>query len=75
MFVIENREEQNNWNSGLTAFIVFLWVLLGMAAFIMSLLCFGKSGKISHQIFGFILALLFGPFYWIYYIVTKKYCR
>jgi hypothetical protein len=55
--------------------LAFIWVVAGIAAFIVSLMCFGKRGPLSHQVIGVILAVLFGPFYWIYFIVDKKYCR
>lgn len=55
--------------------VAFIWVVAGIAAFIVSLMCFGKKGPLSHQVIGVILAVLFGPFYWIYFIVDKKYCR
>ena len=76
MFVVEKKEEtQSAWSSALIGLIVVIWTVLGISAFVMSLLCFGKSGSTSQQIFGFILAVIFGPFYWIYYMVAKKYCR
>jgi hypothetical protein len=58
------------------AIIIFvvLWIGLGIAAFIMSLVCFGYSGTTAQHIIGVILAVLFGPFYWIYYAVSKTYC-
>lgn len=55
--------------------IVLLWMLLGLAAFLASLICFGKSGTAVDKIFGFLLAIFFGPVYWIYFFVNKSYCR
>ena len=52
-----------------------IWIALGVAAFIMSLVCFGYSGTTAQQVIGLVLAILFGPFYWIYYLVVKNYCR
>jgi sterol desaturase/sphingolipid hydroxylase (fatty acid hydroxylase superfamily) len=57
-----------------TIFLV-LWVFAGIAAFLMSLLCFGKSGTTAQHVVGFLLAIFFGPFYWIYYFVAASYCR
>ncbi len=76
MIVVEKEEEKTStWSAAFMSLLVIVWVALGIAAFIVSLLCFGKSGTMTHKIFGFLLAVLFGPFYWIYYLVTKKYCR
>jgi len=56
--------------------VSLLWVLAGIAAFITSIVCFGKSGTTSQHAIGLILAFLFGPFYWIYYFAAKNsYCR
>ena len=59
----------------ITSIFVFLWFFVGIAAFIMSLLCFGKSGSTPQHVVGFLLALFFGPFYWIYYFASASYCR
>jgi hypothetical protein len=55
--------------------VVFLWVVLGIVAFFLSIICFGKSGTLGYQIVGFLLALFFGPLYFIYYLSVDKYCR
>lgn len=74
---VANEEEvvTNNWVLIVAILIFFvLWVGLGIAAFIMSLVCFGYSGSTTQHVVGVILAVLFGPFYWIYYAVSKSYC-
>lgn len=55
--------------------IVILWIVAGIAAFIMSLVCFGYNGSTADKIIGFLLAFLFGPFYWIFYNYNKNYCH
>lgn len=55
--------------------IVLLWIVAGIAAFIMSLVCFGYSGSTANKVIGFLLAFLFGPFYWIFYSYNKDYCH
>lgn len=50
----------------ITTGAVLLWVGVGFAAFIKSLICFGKKGKTGQKILGLILAVLFGPFYFLY---------
>jgi len=61
-----------------TTFVAVLalsWVLFGVAAFFFSLVCFGRSGSFGEKIFGFFLALVFGPFYFVYYFADGAYCR
>jgi len=53
----------------------FAWVLFGFIGFVFSLVCFGYSGSIVEKIFGFFLALIFGPFYFVYYFSDGAYCR
>jgi hypothetical protein len=55
--------------------IAILWVVAGVAAFIMSLVCFGYNGSVFDKIIGLLLAILFGPFYWIFYNYNKNYCH
>ena len=55
--------------------LAIIWFGLGIAGFIMSLVCLGRSGTAFQYVLGITLAVLFGPFYWIYYIVDGTYCK
>ena len=55
--------------------LLFLWVVAGFIAFVMSLVCFGRSGSTSEHVIGLLLAFFLGPFYWIYFFVSKSYCK
>ena len=72
----DNQQKPNGamWMTGLIVLLTFIWVVAGIAAFIMSIICFGRSGTAVQQLIGLLLAFLFGPFYWIYYGVVKDYC-
>jgi hypothetical protein len=56
--------------------LVVLWVLLGLIAFIMSLVCFTRKGTMAQNIVGLLMSVLFGPLYFIYYFMMKDkgYC-
>jgi fatty acid desaturase len=54
--------------------LISIWVLAGFSAFITSIICFGYSGSALQKMFGFLLAILLGPFYWFFYGVSKTYC-
>jgi len=63
-----------------TAFVmstifIFLWIVVGVAAFIMSIVCFGLSGSTAQHVIGLLLSIFFGPFYWIYFLAVSSYCR
>jgi hypothetical protein len=52
-----------------------VWMVLGVAAFVMSLVCLSKKGSKSGQnVIGLLLAIFLGPFYWFYYIGGGSYC-
>jgi hypothetical protein len=77
--VVDDAREQT-YDGMRTAFIissifVFLWVAVGLAAFVMSIFCFGRSGTTAQHAIGLLLAIFFGPFYWIYYLFVANYCR
>ncbi len=59
----------------LTNIVLIIWAALGLFAFGLSILCFGRTGTTSQKIFGLLLALLFGPFYLLYYRLSETYCK
>lgn len=52
-----------------------LWVLLGIIAFVKSILCFSSSSTLTENLIGLILAVLFGPFYFLYLYLSPTYCK
>jgi len=57
--------------------IVFgvLWVMFGIAGFIMSFICFGYTGNVGEKLLGVVLAVVLGPWYWLYYYSSSSYCK
>lgn len=54
--------------------ILFIWALLGVLAFITSLVCFAYDGSFMQNWVGFLTAIVLGPFYWIFYAYSDGYC-
>ena len=75
--VQENGEQPNLSKVSIVALgvLVLIWMLAGISAFVMSLICFGFSGTMPEKVIGLFLAIFFGPFYWIYFIAVKNYCN
>ena len=75
--LIINERENNPLPKSIIILYIFLlvWMLLGLIAFIMSLVCFGRTGSLAEKIIGLLLAIFFGPLYFIFYIFNKNYCR
>lgn len=61
--------------SKVAAIIVFIWALLGILAFITSLVCFAYDGSFMQNWVGFLTAIVLGPFYWIFYAYSDGYCK
>ena len=61
---------------GMLIFVV-IWAVLGVGAFVMSLVCFSKKGTAngSSNVIGLLLAIFLGPFYWLYYFGSGTYCK
>jgi hypothetical protein len=59
---------------GIFIFLIFLWVLAGLSAAVMSLVCFGYKGSTGDKTIGLLLAIVMGPFYWFFYAFNSAYC-
>lgn len=70
----EDEKKLFGLSMGIAIFAI-IWALLGIIAFIYSLVCFGRSGTSLDKIIGLLLAIFFGPLYFIYLIFNKSYCR
>jgi hypothetical protein len=74
---VYTNDKENNKSSLkiVITIIVIFWVILGITGFIMSIICFGRSGTSSQHIIGLLLAIFFGPIYWIFYLAVPDYCK
>jgi len=54
--------------------IILLWWISGVVAFFMSLVCCFYSSSLNEKFLGIVIALVLGPFYWLYYIYNMNYC-
>lgn len=60
---------------GLAAIFFLFWVLLGIIAFIKSIICLTSPSTILQKILGLLLAIVVGPFYFLYFYVDPTYCK
>lgn len=72
---MDDDEDDYSTSSLFLAILLFVWVVAGIVGFLWSIMCFGRSGTMSQQIVGLLLAVFFGPLYWLYFFSVKKYCR
>lgn len=65
----------NSDHAATVGVLAIAWAVLGIAAFIYSLMCIPKTPTLLKGIFGVLLSVLLGPLYWVYWYVDKGYCR
>ena len=70
-----SEEDKKSSSKTVISIIIFVWAILGFAGFIMSLVCFGRSGTTSQHVIGLLITLFLGPFYWIFYFAVPDYCK
>jgi hypothetical protein len=68
-------EQRDSIGSTFIALIIIFWIVAGIAAHLTSLACIGGSG-FWQNIWALLIAILLGPFYWLYYYFMKDkgYC-
>jgi hypothetical protein len=52
----------------------FIWLIIGLVAFLASIVCMFYQGSPTDKAVGLLLAIITGPFYWLYYIYNMNYC-
>ena len=69
-------EKQKDNASTFAMIIVFIWMMLGLLGFIMSLVCFSSGSSFMENWVGFLTSLVAGPLYWIYFFyASPTYCK
>jgi flagellar basal body-associated protein FliL len=75
VYTSNGEEDKKSSTKIVISIIIFIWAFLGIAGFIMSLVCFGRSGTSAQHIIGLLISLFLGPFYWIFYFAVPDYCK
>ena len=73
---MRNNDSTEEVAYGIVILIIlfWIWIIIGFIAFITSLICFARNGSTTDKIIGLLLALFFGPFYFLFYAFKKDYC-
>lgn len=71
----KDNTSASSWSWAFLALFSIVWVIAGIVAFVMSLVCFARDGTAIEKVAGLLLAFVFGPFYWIYFFASKTYCK
>lgn len=67
--------EKKSTASTVATVIIFIWMLLGLLAFVTSIVCFAYDGSFMQNWVGFLTAIVLGPFYWIFFTYSDGYCK
>jgi hypothetical protein len=72
---MDERERETQITVQIFGLITFVWVMIGLVAFLWSIYCFGKTGTIFQKIIGIIMAMFMGPLFFFYYRYSPTYCK
>jgi hypothetical protein len=72
--LISSIQSGSNPTATFWAVLVLGWVLFGIAGFLMSLWCIGFTGNFGEKFIGVIIAMILGPWYWLYFYSVPTYC-
>ena len=70
----ENLTEWNYIKGIFWSIFTIIWFIAMLIAIYMSVVCLSYNGTTGSKVGGVLLALFFGPFYWLYYIFRSTYC-
>jgi hypothetical protein len=73
--VIDQQDSKNKMKRILIYVAIGIWVTIGLTAFFMTIYCYRQGSTAFQTIFALILSIFCGPFYWVYYLVSRSYCK
>jgi hypothetical protein len=72
---MDEKERETQTTIQIFGLFTFVWVMVGLIAFLWSIYCFGKSGTIFQKIVGIAMAMFIGPLFFFYYRYSPTYCK
>ncbi len=73
----QEKKQQTDENTTIQIFglFMFVWIVIGLSAFVWSIYCFGKTGTMFQKVLGFAMAMFFGPMFFVLYKFSPTYCK
>jgi hypothetical protein len=71
----DKNTEETTSTIQVASMFLFVWIICGVIAFVWSIYCFGKTGTIFQKILGFLMAMFFGPLFFLLYKFSPTYCK
>ena len=72
---MDEKEREAQITVQIFGLFAFVWVMLGLIAFLWSIYCFGKTGTIFQKFIGIIMSMFMGPLFFFYYRYSPTYCK
>ena len=72
---MDEKDRETQITVQIFGLITFVWVMIGLVAFLWSIYCFGKTGTIFQKFVGIIMAMFMGPLFFFYYRYSPTYCK
>ena len=75
--VYDNLDEESKTQLATSTILLMLWGGLGLASLVAAFTCLGMDGATLPSFSGIFLAIILGPFYWIFFGILKskgQYC-
>ena len=69
------KEEEETATVQILGIFMFVWITLGLSALVWSIYCFGKTGSMLQKFIGLLMAVFFGPLFFLMYKFSPTYCK
>lgn len=69
------KEEEETATVQIFGIFMFVWITLGLSALVWSIYCFGKTGSMLQKFIGLLMAVFFGPLFFLMYKFSPTYCK
>ena len=71
----ENKKDDESATVQIFGIFMFVWITLGLSALVWSIYCFGKTGSMLQKFIGLLMAVFFGPLFFLMYKFSPTYCK
>jgi ABC-type Na+ efflux pump permease subunit len=71
----DNKKDDETATVQIFGIFMFIWITLGLSALVWSIYCFGKTGSMLQKFIGLLMAVFFGPLFFLMYKFSPTYCK
>lgn len=71
----DNKKNDESATVQIFGIFMFVWITLGLSALVWSIYCFGKTGSMLQKFIGLLMAVFFGPLFFLMYKFSPTYCK